>query len=201
MAQLALLASGIYHVCTRGNNREDIFLAEHDRRRFLGLLEVRVSPRADIFAYCLLPNHLHLLLRFADITIAGRTPVPPSQCLSNLLNAYARSFNQDHGRTGALFQRPFRRVLIQNQAQLAHVVVYIHTNPERHGLTPDFRQWRFSSYATLLASGKTALVRDEVLAWFGGRAGFEAAHLPTTLEAMDRTMLLESQTDAPPDRC
>lgn len=193
MAQPALLGQGIYHVCSRGNNREEIFLAPHDRKRLLDLCRAHVAPWATTFAYCLLPNHMHFLLRFSseESLPAGREPAPPSQRLSNLLNAYARSFNQDHGRVGALFHRPFRRVPFQFQTQLVYVVVYIHTNPARYGLIQDFRRWRFSSYATLLASGRTALARDEVLSWCGGRAGFRSAHLGPTEQPANRDLLLE----------
>ena len=165
-----LTPSGIYHVCSRGNNRQVIFHAEQDRRRFLDPCEEHGAPRAETFAYCLLPNHFHLLLRFREIDPAPGGPSPhlPSQHLSNLLNAYARTFNRDHNRVGALFQRPFRRVLVQSQAQLLQVSVYIHVNPQRHGLVHDFRRWRYSSYAAILSAGPTHLTRDEVLAWFGG---------------------------------
>lgn len=185
----AITLGPIYHVCSRGNNREDIFLAEHDRRHFLELYEQRVSPHADTFAYCLLPNHFHLLVRFRDSEAV--LPTPPSRMLGDMLNAYARSFNLDHGRVGALFQRPFRRVLVQSQSQLLQVVVYIHLNPEHHGLQRDPLRWQYSSYPAVLATGATRLQRDEVLAWFGGRKGFIAAHTPPRPTEPDVALRLE----------
>jgi len=185
----ALTPGQIYHVCSRGNNREDIFRAEHDRRHFLELYEQRVSPHADTFAYCLLPNHFHLLVRFRDSEPVP--PSPPSRMLGDMLNAYARSFNLDHSRVGALFQRPFRRIIVRSQAQLVHVVVYIHRNPEHHGLQRDFIRWQYSSYQALRATRATRLQRDDVLAWFGGRDGFIACHdLPSPTKP-DAALLLE----------
>jgi REP element-mobilizing transposase RayT len=171
----------VYHVCTRGNNRNPIFLADQDRRHFLQLCQERIVPAADLFAYCLLPNHFHLLLRFhapPDPEPAGYRQ--PSRVLADMLNAYARAFNLDHGRVGAVFQRPFRRVRIRTQEQLTHVVVYIHHNPQRHGLADGFRTWKFSSFAALRSAGATLLARDEVHAWFGGASAFTSAHLSPT---------------------
>lgn len=172
------LAPGeMYHVCTRGNNREDLFTSDRDRRHFLELCESRLLPVAELFAYCLLPSHFHLLVRFRER--AGEDPAPghpPSRVMADMLNAYARAFNLDHGRRGALFQRPFRRVLVKDPQQLTRVVVYIHLNPERHGLVPDFRSWTFTSYHAILSARSTRLARGEVLGWFGGRRGFAQAH-------------------------
>jgi REP element-mobilizing transposase RayT len=191
MPNFARLVPGqIYHVCSRGNNREDIFHAAHDRRHFLELYEQRISPNADTYAYCLLPNHFHLLVRFHEPAIVGTAP--PSRLLADMLNAYARSFNLDHSRAGALFQRPFRRILVATHPQLVHVVTYIHLNPLRHGLAPDFRRWRFSSYPALLAAGKTRLQREEVLEWFGGRRGFIDAHQSPLPAEPDPALRLES---------
>jgi putative transposase len=63
----------------------------------------------------------------------------PSQCFSNLFNAYARAFNQAYERSGSLFQRPFGRVPVTSDVYLSHLVLYIHHNPQKHGLIDDFR--------------------------------------------------------------
>jgi putative transposase len=92
----------------------------------------------------------------------------PSQKFSNLFNAYAKAFNKRYDRTGSLFQRPFGRVEIASQAQLFHLVIYIHRNPERHGLVGDFQDWLYSSYHALVTgAGKSHLERDEVIGWYG----------------------------------
>jgi len=191
MPNFAAIAPGlIYHVCSRGNNREDIFRTEQDRRHFMQLYAKRVLPNADTFAYCLLPNHFHLLVRFRDPE--GVPPSSPSRILGDMLNAYARSFNLDHGRVGALFQRPFRRILVKSQVQLIQVVVYIHRNPEHHGLQQDALRWKYSSYPALLAATSTRLSREEVLSWFGGRHGFASAHTPPLANDPDPALLLEN---------
>lgn len=187
--------SQIYHVCSRGNNRESIFVSGHDRERFLELYARHVTPWAETFAYCLLHNHFHLLLRFAELDARSEAAIAPSQRISNMLNAYARSFNADHHRTGALFQRPFRRVPVTTQEQLIRVVIYIHLNPVHHELAVDFRAWRYSSYSALLARGTTRLARDEVLAWYGGRRPFTQVHAAAVEHPVRDAPFLE--TDIP----
>jgi len=167
-----------YHIFNRGNNREDIFLEERNYRHFLQLYAKHIMPIADTYAYCLLRNHFHLLVRIKDLT-GFPEPVRsgnPSQHFSNLFNAYAKAFNRAYHRTGALFQRPFGRIEITSDAYFMQVVVYIHRNPQKHGFVADFRTWPHSSYQTMLSAKPTRLQRDDVLAWFQGVEHFEDVH-------------------------
>jgi hypothetical protein len=117
-----------------------------------------------------------MLVRIKEV---GETPAAssPSRAFSNFFNAYAKAMNKAYGRTGALFQRPFRRIEVTTESYFAHVVRYIHMNPQKHGFVHDFRDWPFSSYHALVSNKPTRLAREEVLVRFGGLAAFEAAHL------------------------
>jgi hypothetical protein len=75
-----------------------------------------------------------------------------------------------------LFQNPFGRIEILSDSYFTQLIVYIHRNPQKHGLIQDFRKWRYSSYNALLSSQATHIQRDRVLGWFGGIKGFEFAH-------------------------
>jgi hypothetical protein len=86
------------------------------------------------------------------------------------------AFSIRYERTGSLFQKPFKRRLVDSDRYFAALVRYIHRNPEKHGLIPDFREWPWSSYGAILAEQPTRVLRDDVLAWFGGRAPFVALH-------------------------
>jgi REP-associated tyrosine transposase len=167
-----------YHVYNRGNNRQALFVEERNYRYFLTLYARHVEPVAETYAYCLLPNHFHFLVRIQDLTglqdLSGLKL--PSQCFSNLFNAYARAFNKAYGRTGSLFQRPFGRVPVTSDAHFVWLIAYIHRNPQKHGLVDDFGGWPYSSYHTFLSTKATRLKRDDVLAWFEGAAGFQAFH-------------------------
>jgi putative transposase len=175
-----------YHVYNRGNNRENLFVEERNYAYFLKLYALHIEPLASTFAYCLLPNHFHFLVQIReveDLTSSDLTGFQnlsglgkPSQYFSNLFNAYAKAFNRAYGRTGALFERPFGRVLVASNAYFVWLVTYIHQNPEKHGLIPDFRDWPYSSYSAHLSQQPTRLKRDSVLAWFDGKAGFVSSH-------------------------
>ena len=167
-----------YRIYTRGNNRIDLFREARNYPYFLGLYHTHMYPVVETYAYCLLKNHFHLLVRVRD-----QTAKLPSKSFSNLLNAYARAFNTMYRRTDALFQSPFRRIPITSNTHLLRLVVYIHRNPQRHGMICDFHEWPHSSYHAMLARSPTLLQRDTTLTWFDGRAGFLAAH--SISEAVD----------------
>ena len=179
MPQPVPLQSGkYYHIYNRGNNRENIFHETSNYRHFLNLYAKHVSPVADTYAYCLLRNHFHFLVRMKDLETL---PEPlkskkPSQQFSNLFNAYAKAFNRAYERTGSLFQRPYSRIEISSDAYFMQVVIYIHRNPQKHGFVNDFRAWPHSSYQTILSTQPTRLQRDEVLEWFQGVEHFEEMH-------------------------
>ena len=176
-----------YHIYNRGINRENLFLEERNYRYFLQLYARHISPIADTYAYCLLRNHFHLLVRIKEPSDLEdpSTAKQPSRHFSNLFNAYAKAFNRSQDRTGSLFQRPFGRIEVTSDAYFAWLVVYIHHNPEKHGFVDDFRDWPYSSYHAHLSEQPTRLQREEVLGWFDGPQGFAMAHQ----QEVDRRLL------------
>src|SRR5262245_41858037 len=139
---IGLLPGHYYHVYNRGNNRENIFREERNYRYFRDLYAAHVEPVAETFAYCLLKNHFHLLIRIKDVPA-------PAQAFSNLFNAYPKSINKAHGRTGSLFQKPFQRLTVTNERYFLQLIFYIHFNPQKHGLVTRFRDWPWTSYHAL----------------------------------------------------
>jgi REP element-mobilizing transposase RayT len=186
-----------YHIYSRGNNRENLFFEDRNYPYFLALYARHVAPVADTYAYCLLPNHFHLLvrIRMAEEQDPYSTEplrlMNPSRQFGTWLNAYTKAINKVYGRTGSLFQNPFGRVLVMSDAHLVHLVGYIHQNPQRHGLVPDFRQWPYSSYRAMLSQKRTRVCRDEVLAWYQGAAAFRKWHAVPVPEATVRQWVLQ----------
>lgn len=134
-------------------------------------------PVADTFAYCLLKNHFHLLVRIKTIVDHQQPQTRnPSQQFGHLFNAYSKAINKAYGRTGSLFEHPFERIEVASEPYLVQLITYIHRNPQRHGMIADFRDWPYSSYHALCSTRSTRLQRDEVLAWFDGPVQFVAAH-------------------------
>jgi putative transposase len=172
-----------YHLYNRGNGGENIFREPSNYAYFLMLYARHVEPIADMFAYCLLRNHFHLLIRIkeeqhimVDEFSKHRRPPSPPQQFSNFFNSYAKGFNKTYQRTGSLFQRPFGRVRVSTDAYLINLVHYIHFNPQKHGFVNDFREYPYSSYQTICSDMPTKLQRDRVLEWFDGRQSFERFH-------------------------
>jgi putative transposase len=154
---------------------------------------------ADTFAYCLLRNHFHFLVRIKTVEeqqqTLGDPETPkvcnPSQQFGNLFNAYAKAINKAYERTGSLFEKPFGRVPVTSGAQFACLVTYIHRNPQKHGLVSDFRDWPYSSYHAFLSQKASRLKREEVLAWFDGPHGFEAQHARFAPEGVIAPLIAE----------
>jgi REP element-mobilizing transposase RayT len=168
-----------YHIYNRGTNREDIFVQERNYRYFLQLYIKHIEPAAETYAYCLLKNHFHVLVRIKDAEAQdpkGLERPLGSIAFSNFFNSYAKAINKAYGRTGSLFQHPFGRIPVLTQSYLIQLVRYIHLNPQKHGLVSDFREWSYSSYQAYLSNQSTRLQRDDVLGWFDGAQGFAAAH-------------------------
>jgi REP element-mobilizing transposase RayT len=181
-----------YHIYHRGNNRENIFFEERDYDSFLQLYAKVVEPVADTYAYCLLRNHFHFLVRIrteeetvrVSETLGVSWVLDPSHQFGNVLNAYADAINETYGRTGSLFQNSFGQVQVTSDVHFVHLISYIHQNPRKHGLVEDFRDWPHSSYHALLSEKPTRLKREQVLAWFDGPAAFQQFHQQPAIEAL-----------------
>jgi putative transposase len=170
-----LTYGNFYHIYNRGNNHEDIFLQERNYAYFLDLWWKHVSPIAETWAYCLLKNHFHAVVYIKNTEdLSGLKD--PSQYLSNFFNAYARGFNIATQRTGALFERPFKRIPVAHTRYLMQLIVYVHQNPQKHNFAEDFREWKHSSYHLLTSNIPSRLQRERVIQLFGSREDFVRIH-------------------------
>jgi putative transposase len=145
-------------------------------RAFPAALPVHVGPVVDTFAYCLLRNHFHLLIRVRP-ALDWPTGPGPSRRFADFFNGYARAINRAYGRCGSLFRKPFRRRAVTSASDLAHLVCYIHQIPQRHGLIADFRDYPHSSFPAYRDLARPSRLRRlETISWFGGIDGLESAH-------------------------
>ena len=128
-----------YHVFSRGNKKQPIFHADCDRHTFLKTLS-RMSERFDvtIFAYVLMNNHYHLLLRTNQANL--------SKAMHWLGTTYTTIFNFANSQTGHLFQGRFKSIIVENEAYLLRLSYYIHRNPVRAGITRRLIDYTWSSY-------------------------------------------------------
>ena len=159
-----------YHIFNRGNNKQTIFKEGENYFHFLKLTKKHLLPIADIYCYCLLNNHFHFLVRIKENT------EKPSQHFSNLFNAYSKAFNKKYNRVGSLFQRPFKRIRITEEKYLRQLILYIHLNPENHGIVENFEDYPYSSYKSMLSKKPTDLKRLEVIEFFDTIENFKYVH-------------------------
>ena len=169
--------SEIYHVISRGTGRQLVFEDNEDRDFFIDLL-VRYAGKAsvEIYAWCLMGNHIHLLLHAPMARI--------SECMKQLCGQYAQRFNTRHGRVGHLFQARFRSEPVADDPYLITVVSYIHYNPQRSNLASQ-ETYRWSSYGQYIGrnGGEGICSIDLVLGVFGGVDSFVAYHRAYACEA------------------
>ena len=106
----------------------------------------------------------------------GRKIPSATHHLSHLFNAYAKYYNTRHGRHGSLFERAFKRKVIDSKDYFQNVILYIHQNPVHHNIVQHPSRYIWSSYNTYLAQDDTWLAKNEVFDLFGDRANFEFCH-------------------------
>ena len=145
------LADGIYHVYNRGVERRIVFQDSHDYRRFKSQIAAALAQESTVtlLAYCLMPNHFHMLLKQAD-------SLGMSHFMKRLVNGYVMYFNRRHHRIGPLFQGRYKAARIVGPLQLMEESRYIHLNPERAGY--GWRQHQHSSVAAYLRERPDPLV-------------------------------------------
>jgi len=172
-----------YHIYNRGNSGEPLFREERNYRYFLKLYAHYIEPIAETYAYCLLNNHFHFLVRIKDWqSLEDCQSCPPSRAFANLFGTYTKAFNKAYQRTGSLFEKPFRRRLVDHDRYFTALVAYIHRNPQKHGFVDHFGDWPYSSYHAVLSTQATRIQRAAVLDWFDGAAAFQEAHVASVDE-------------------
>jgi REP element-mobilizing transposase RayT len=120
----------VHHVMARGIERRQLFRGDADREDFVARLDALcVDGDAALYAWCLLPNHFHLLVR------TGAAPL--SNLMRRLLTGYAGAFNRRHRRAGHLLQNRFKSIVVDEESYLLELVRYIHLNPVRAGVVAD----------------------------------------------------------------
>jgi putative transposase len=165
----------IYHIYNRGINKGDVFFETKNYEYFMNLYAKHIDPIADTYAWCLMKNHFHLLVKIKDESQIKETR-NPYQYFSNLFNAYAKGINKTYGRTSSLFQKKFKRKLIDNEVYFKNLVIYIHNNPVNHNICENAVDYAWSSYLTCISNKLTKLKRDEVINYFDNLNNFKSVH-------------------------
>ncbi len=177
-----LVSDAYFHIYNRGNNKEDIFKENRNYNYFLSLLEKYSNDVFEVYAYCLLKNHFHLVIK-TNSNVEERII---SQKFSNMFNTYAKAINKAYGRSGSLFKDRFSRKKIENEEYLKNLIIYTHLNPQHHRMTSDFRNYPHSSYQSFLSSKNSKLNREFILSLFEGKSNFKDSHMLKKLKIEDQ---------------
>ncbi|MEB3881939.1 transposase [Lyngbya sp. CCY1209] len=138
--QIVFETGRYYHIYNRGHNRQAIFFNRDNYIHFLRLINKYLieTNSADIIAYCLMPNHYHLLVYLRADHF--------SKSMQRLSVSYVKAFNKSYQRVGTLFQRRFQAILVDRDEYLFQLTRYIHLNPVKAKLVDKAEDWEFSSY-------------------------------------------------------
>ncbi len=175
-----------YHIYNRSINKENIFQKEEYGELFLRKCKKHLLSYFDFEAYCIMPNHFHLLVRVKPISDEIlekikwegtsksmkflRDETPHNDFLIDQFKRFFQSFaviyNRERSRNGSVFQNKFKRILIKDEFKWRYILAYIHHNPIHHGFREVYDDWKFSSYLSFVSNTPTSIAREKVLSRF-----------------------------------
>ena len=155
-----------------------------DKMDYLKILRNTNLSNLTVWAYCLIPNHFHFLIKVKSEEELTKLLRPEQGAITEMISnqfrilfiSYTKSFNKVYTRNGSLFQKPFKHILVDSQSYLFALIHYIHHNPIHHNFTDTFNDWTYSSYLALIGNGSTKVDRNSVLDLFGDKNEFMAFH-------------------------
>lgn len=162
-----LLAPGLlYHVIARGNQKLKTFLSQRDYLAYLERLSLyRMRYRVSVYAYCLMPNHLHLLVETSS--------QPLSKFMQGLQQSYTQYFNLTHRKVGHVFQGRYKAIVCDKDEYLLTLVRYIHQNPVRAKMVGKAEDYPYSGHGSYAKGGVTEVVDPRlVLEMLGGHRAY-----------------------------
>jgi REP element-mobilizing transposase RayT len=194
-----LLHGNYYHIYNRGINSENLFIDKDNYEYFIRLFNKYIQPICETYSWCLMPNHFHFLLRIKEVEEINKEELPipvrlansvrvvnpdrveaeiksPHLYFSHLFNAYTQAFNKYSSRHGNLFERPFKRILVQDESYFKQLILYIHNNPVKHGFTSTAGEYSWSTYNEIISSKPTNISRDKTIGLFNDHANFIFCH-------------------------
>ena len=162
-----VIADHPHHLIIRGNNRQDVFLDDGDKRRFRGLLrEIMAEAGVAIHGYVLMSNHVHLV-------VTPGSSVALSAAMQRLGRRYVRYFNDRHLRTGTLWEGRFRAALIQTDRYLLACLRYVENNPARALMVARPADYPWSSHRHHIGLAVDELLSPHPLYWALGNTPFD----------------------------
>jgi len=154
--EIPFLQNNYFHIYNRGNNYAKIFFEEKNYSFFLKKLFEIFDKRISIVAYCLMPNHYHLLIEIIEDNYLEKA-------MQRFSTSYTKAINKQYGRAGHLFQGRYKTKLIPNNEYLLHLSRYIHLNPVKAGLVRKPEDWKYSSYGNYINMKKSEFLDTGII--------------------------------------
>lgn len=154
------IGNNFYHIYNRGNNKQLIFPLEKNYDFFLNKIQSELRNFCDIMAYCLMPNHFHLLI-YVNEKSNGLSILPKqshqilTRKIGTILSSYSQAINKQEKKTGSLFQQKTKAKLIESDYYATTCLHYVHQNPLRAGLVKRLEDWKYSSFNHYLQNDST----------------------------------------------
>jgi REP element-mobilizing transposase RayT len=192
-----------YHIFNHAVGNDKLFIDDKNYSFFLGKVQQWILPVCDIYAFCLMPNHFHLLLKIKDeselleafeeliikrlkinLEIDNTVLKKRSYVLSRIIsdqfshcyNSYVQAFNKVYSRSGGLMKEGFQRKHVNSEEYLNDSIIYIHCNPVIAGLVSRPEDWKHSSYHELISNQKKGLCSIDIIERFENLENFKYLH-------------------------
>lgn len=165
-----------YHIYNRGNASEYIFYCDENYQYFLRQIEKYFFKWIDLYAYCLMPKHFYLLIGIKNLPDEPDLNKFLHEAFRKFFISYSQAINKQEKRKGSLFQKRFKRILVETDEYFIRLTQYIHHNPIHHKFVTKYSAWMYSSYNAIISDHPTKIKRKEILEWLGGREEFIHFH-------------------------
>lgn len=147
-----VLDNTCYHIMTRGNQKQSTFIEERDFMKYLGLLRhYKIKYGFKLFGYCLMPNHVHLILKVREASLL-------SKIMQGLNQAYTIWFNKKYKKAGHLWQGRYKSMVIETDKYMLKCIEYVELNPIRKNITKSPFEYPWSSWQDRLGYKKSRLL-------------------------------------------
>lgn len=208
-----------YHIYNRTNGKEDLYKSDIDRYIFLQMMKMYLFPLFEIHCYCLLSNHFHVLATAKTFCkVLDHLKIIPKERLTiteklflkrpieekiihihevyrlqfnKLFLAYCNYFNRTYNRKGNLFNRGFKRIWVDNDLYFQKLVLYVHQNPVKHGISEKFEDYQWSSFQEYFHEQEFINNTEKTLKLFEGFDNFSDAHTKSKEYKLISKLLLE----------
>ncbi len=157
---MKFLPNTLYHIYNRGNNRQVIFPQEKNYDFFLKKVDLELKGLCDLLAYCLMPNHFHLLIYISESSpglnlLSNQNQQQLARKIGTILSSFSQAINKQEDRVGSLFQQKTKAKILDSSFYSLVCFNYIHQNPIKAGLVRKMEYWRYSSFNDYLEEKST----------------------------------------------